>query len=86
MGMVQNLSTYFSTLQKLDTMQRAIKMKSLHENSLYMYGKGTKSKYKFLYQNFKIKIYYRRRKLRNRPFDKDGNKCKNAFQRVFNPD
>lgn len=30
--------------------------------------------------------WLRRRKLRNRPFDKDGNKCKNAFQRVFNPD
>jgi len=30
--------------------------------------------------------WLRRRKLRNRPFDKDGNLCKNAFQRVFSPD
>jgi hypothetical protein len=28
----------------------------------------------------------RRRKLRNRPFDKNGNQCKNAFQRVFSSD
>ncbi|MDB2489871.1 hypothetical protein N9W68_00700, partial [Candidatus Pelagibacter bacterium] len=27
-----------------------------------------------------------RRRLRNRPFDKDGKLCKNAFQRVFSPD
>jgi hypothetical protein len=30
--------------------------------------------------------WLRRRKLRNRPFDKNGNLCKNAFQRIFSPD
>ena len=30
--------------------------------------------------------WLRRRKLRNRPFDKNGDLCKNAFQRIFSPD
>ena len=30
--------------------------------------------------------WLRRRRLRRRPFDKDGNPCKNVFQRVFNPE
>ena len=30
--------------------------------------------------------WLRRRRLRDRPFDKDGNFCKNGFQRLFSPD